>query len=150
MEAFSGPFPHPQLLDHYERLYPGFTERIVRMADSQAQHRQALEKSAVADEHRLAMMGVVAGATVSLAAIVGGALIALFGHPVAGAISGGAVIGIDIAGLAGVFIYGTQSRQRERIEKAQIMTEQFAQSRGRGQVDQHNPARSAHAEQDHR
>jgi len=49
---------------------------------------------------------------------------ALYGHPVAGAIAGGTVVGIDIAGLAGVFIYGTQSRKRERIEKAQMMTAQ--------------------------
>lgn len=112
------------------------------MAEAQAQHRQALEKTAVDSEHRLAAMGVIAGAAVSVAAIVAGTLIALFGHPVAGAIVGGGVIGIDIAGLAGVFIYGTQARRRERIEKAQIMTEQFAQSRGqgRGQLGQPNDA----------
>jgi hypothetical protein len=121
------------------------------MAESQAQHRQALEKTAVSGEHRLAVLGVVAGATVSVAAIVAGTLIALVGHAVAGAITGGAVIGIDIAGLAGVFIYGTQSRQRERIEKAQIMTEQFVQSRGRGQrkLDRRNDtAESATSEKD--
>ncbi|MBD3270668.1 DUF2335 domain-containing protein [Candidatus Peregrinibacteria bacterium] len=45
--SFSGPLPPPSILHGYENIQPGFAERIIKMAESQAEHRQGLEKSVV-------------------------------------------------------------------------------------------------------
>jgi len=33
--------------------------------------------------------------------------------------------GVDMAALAGVFVYGTNSRKQERVEKSKVMTGQI-------------------------
>jgi uncharacterized membrane protein len=38
-----GPLPHPAVLKQYDDVVPGAAERIMRMAEQQAQHRQDLE-----------------------------------------------------------------------------------------------------------
>ncbi|MGH7200157.1 MAG: DUF2335 domain-containing protein [Planctomycetaceae bacterium] len=39
-QEFSGPLPHPAVLQQYEEIQPGFADRILRMAEQQGQHRQ--------------------------------------------------------------------------------------------------------------
>jgi len=41
--AYSGPIPHPNDLARYEEILPGAAERIMKMAELQAEHRRALE-----------------------------------------------------------------------------------------------------------
>jgi len=60
--------------------------------------------------------------------IVAGTWVAIAASPA----TGGVIITIDVIGLGGVFIYGTQARKQERIEKTQLMTKHL--TRGRGQV----------------
>lgn len=38
--------PHPELLERYERLLPGTAERLLRLAESETEHRRALERQA--------------------------------------------------------------------------------------------------------
>lgn len=42
-EIFSGPLPHPDTLEKYEKTCPGAANRIIKMAESQTNHRQKLE-----------------------------------------------------------------------------------------------------------
>ena len=42
--TFSGPLPPPALLQGYENIKPGFAERIVQMAEGEANHRREQEK----------------------------------------------------------------------------------------------------------
>jgi uncharacterized membrane protein len=44
VEQHTGPLPHPDTLRQYDELKPGLAERIVVMAESQAAHRQDMEK----------------------------------------------------------------------------------------------------------
>jgi len=44
---FEGPIPHPIILEGYERVLPGAADRILTMAENQAQHRQQMESSVV-------------------------------------------------------------------------------------------------------
>jgi uncharacterized membrane protein len=46
-EEFSGPLPHPQILEYYDHISPGAADRILAMAEKQALHRQELEKAIV-------------------------------------------------------------------------------------------------------
>ena len=42
-QTFSGPIPPPETLAAYEKNYPGLAERIVKMAESEGEHRKHLE-----------------------------------------------------------------------------------------------------------
>jgi len=43
----AGPIPPPEILQHYEQIIPGAAERILVMAEEDAKHEHALEKSAL-------------------------------------------------------------------------------------------------------
>jgi uncharacterized membrane protein len=42
---FQGPLPPPEILGQYERLHPGFAERLLAMAEREQANRQAIEKA---------------------------------------------------------------------------------------------------------
>lgn len=105
------------MLEHYERIYPGATKRIFDAADTQAAHRQEIEKSAVNHEFHLGRFGIGSGLIVSLLSLGGAITCILAGHDWAGAALGT----VDLAALAGVFVYGSRARRQERIQKAQVM-----------------------------
>jgi len=44
---FSGPIPPPDQLKSYDDINPGFANRIMVMAERQAEHRQGLERQAI-------------------------------------------------------------------------------------------------------
>jgi len=46
-ETFSGPLPHPQILEKYNEVVPDAAERIIAMAENQSKHRQELETKAI-------------------------------------------------------------------------------------------------------
>lgn len=45
--SFSGPLPPPHILEGYEKIQSGAADRIIKMAEQQASHRQELEKSVI-------------------------------------------------------------------------------------------------------
>jgi hypothetical protein len=47
ISRFSGPLPHPEDLAKYEQVLPGSADRIISMAEQQAEHRRNLEKSVI-------------------------------------------------------------------------------------------------------
>lgn len=82
--GFSGPIPPPDLLAGYEKILPGSAERILKMAENQALHRQAMEKRIVFSDTLLAHRGLwFAFAIVVLALVMGGVLI-FNGKPIGG------------------------------------------------------------------
>lgn len=116
--SFEGPIPPPVLLEQYNELIPNGAERILAMAESNSQHRQTLESFALRSEHQRSMLGIIAGLLVALALGGAGLWSTLAGHEPFGL----AIIGIDMVGLVGTFVYGTESRRRERLQRAEIMT----------------------------
>ena len=83
------------------------------MAENQQAHRQALEVVAVNHDARRSMAGVVAGVVVALGVLVLAGVLAAFGQPVESV----ATIIADMAFLAGVFVYGTYMRRKERATR---------------------------------
>jgi hypothetical protein len=45
--TYSGPLPHPEVLEHYDRIVPGGAERIFTQFESQAKHRQSIESRVI-------------------------------------------------------------------------------------------------------
>lgn len=92
-ETFVGPVPPPEIIEKYERIYPGAAKIIFEKWDSQVTHRHNLEKSVVRTDNIKSILGVFFGFIVVLAAIGGGVYTAVNGLPLFGG-------GLSLAGLA--------------------------------------------------
>jgi uncharacterized membrane protein len=104
-----GPLPHPALLKQYDDVVPGAAERIITMAENQAQHRQELEASVIRTDTLKSLLGMVFGFLIALVGFGGGLYAAFAGQPFwGGAVSIGILASVVIA-----FIYGTRARERE-------------------------------------
>ena len=117
--SFSGPVPDPATLKAYDIVLPGLAERIVDRWEKQSDHRMALEKTVVEGDTRRANWGLVSATVISLAVIAVSGVLAMHDHETVAAV----LAGVDIAALAGVFIYGTNSRKEERTKKTKVMLE---------------------------
>ena len=111
--AFQGPLPPPSLLDQYNQIVPGAAERILRLFEIQVDHRQRLEGQVIGSDIRDSRLGLVLGAIVSIAAIVGGVFAITYGHPT----TGGIIAAIPVPTLAAVFVYGSRKRRMERDQR---------------------------------
>ncbi len=87
------------------------------MAEKQSNHRMHMEKTVIGGDSRRSYLGLAAAFFLSAMIIVGGVYLIVNGHDWAG----GLLIGLDLVGLAGVFVYGTNARRAERDRKAERM-----------------------------
>ncbi len=83
------------------------------MAESQQAHRLKLETTVIDAGSRQSMAGMVVGGVVVLAALAVAGLFVWQGQPAYGI----AAVFLAIASLAGVFVYGTHSRSKERAAR---------------------------------
>jgi len=101
------------MLDKYNQVFPGCAERIVAMAERQAEHRQGLETAHLHGSLTSERIGQVLGFVLGLVAIGGGIWLIATGKDAQGLTA----IITAISGLAGVFIYGRYSQSKERANK---------------------------------
>ena len=113
-EAFTGPLPPPALLRGYEDVLPGAADRIIRMAEQQAQHRQHLERIVVEGGSRRANTGMWLGFIIAILFLGVSAGLIAADRQVAGVILGS----VDLTAPVGVFVFGRIDQRRERVEKA--------------------------------
>src|SRR5258707_15759850 len=76
---YQGPLPQPEDFANYERVLPGAADRILKMAETQATHRQGLERFAVRGDFFKAMMGTVLG-YIAFAGAMAGAVFLFFNN----------------------------------------------------------------------
>ena len=115
--SWEGPLPPPNALQQYEEIVPGAAARILDMAERQSNHRIQLEKTVIVGDSRRSNMGLIFAFLLSAAIIGVGAYLIMNDHDWAGA----SLIGLDLVGLATVFVYGTRSRRAERERKSKVM-----------------------------
>ena len=72
MQQFSGPFPHPEILNKYNAVIPNGAERIMVMAEKQQNHRISLEKFVLENDARRADFGLILGFILALLVVGGG------------------------------------------------------------------------------
>lgn len=107
--SFSGPMPHPSILEGYERIVPGAAERILSMAEADSRHMQEMDKAALAEAAKEIKRGQIFGFSIGLAALGASMLAIAMGAPtVAGVIGGTTVVG-----LVSVFIVGRVVKAKE-------------------------------------
>lgn len=109
--AFSGPLPHPDILKRYDEILPGAAERIIKMAEQQAEHRRSLEQQALKSDVKNSRLGIWFGFIIGISGIIGGIVVAVFGNQ---PLFGGVLSFVSLASLVGVFIYGTQSNRKDK------------------------------------
>lgn len=115
--TWSGPIPPPDMLQRFDEIVPGAAGRILDTAEKQAYHRMRMEETVIEGDSRRSYLGLIAGFILSAATIAGGIFLIMNDHDWAG----GLLVGGNLAGLAGVFVYGTNSRRAERERKAERM-----------------------------
>jgi len=115
-ESFAGPLPPPSLLSGYEDACAGAADRIIRVAEQEAEHRRALEtaivKSGIAEiekQFNESKRGQICAVVITLVAIAAGTYLAMNGHELSGGLIGVGGIG----GIVTTFIIG---RSGSRID----------------------------------
>ena len=112
---FAGPLPPPEVFRQYDQILPGAAERILQMAERQANHRQSLEAKLVDAECRDGLLGLIFGLVIGLATILGGFYCIVQGFQLSGT-----ALGLSgLTGLVGTFIYGSREKRKARQEAAQ-------------------------------
>lgn len=98
---FSGPLPPPEMLEHYDRICPGFAERSLGLVERQSEHRQGIEREMLRGKLRHEAIGQGMAFTLALVAfVIGGGAVYL--HQVT---AGATIMGIDASTIIGMFIY---------------------------------------------
>lgn len=117
LEKYEGPLPPSAELERYEAIMPGLADRIVKMAEDQLAHRQALEVRAVNAGIRHASTGQVIAGIIAVSGLGAATAVGIWGSP----ITGFGIAIADIAGLAGVFLVGSKNQRDERKQRAEMM-----------------------------
>jgi len=113
IQKYSGPLPLPDMFKKYDQVVPGAAERILKMAENQSNHRIRMEGKVIDSDIKNRKIGQVFAFIICvLALIIGGFLIYSDKNA-----SGLSVILTSLAGIIGIFIYGTYKKSQERIQK---------------------------------
>jgi uncharacterized membrane protein len=116
------PLPPPEVLAKYAKIDPQLMDRFVKLYEEKLAHRRKVELARVANER----IGIFCGLMVALSGVAAAVYISMIGHPWSGTVIGVA----DLAGLVGVFVYGTQANRQARallsartVEPRELMAE---------------------------
>jgi uncharacterized membrane protein len=111
--TYSGPLPHPEILEHYNRIIPGSAERIFAQFESQSAHRQRIESKVISSNSFVQIFGAVSALLLGLLSIGGGLYLVHEGKSIVGF---GAFF-VGLSSLVGVYVYGKRSQANERKAK---------------------------------
>lgn len=114
---FSGPLPLPEHLARYDEILPGSAERMLKMAESQALHRQRIESAVIDSGAQNSRLGLVFAFIICMTCLA----ISAWGMYVGNGIAGAVVGALGLGSIVGAFIYGTNSNRKEREWKSQDM-----------------------------
>ena len=109
---YEGPLPPSLMLKEYEDVPPGVADRILRMAEQQASHRQRIEKAVISSKSKAEMLGVVFAGLIGLSTII----VALSTSTSDVAPRESPHIA-SLVSLVGAYLYGAHSERAEREEK---------------------------------
>lgn len=98
-EAFSGPFPHPRHLKHYEEILPGSADRIFSLTELEMAHRHKMEEKVLDASVNRDRRGQLCGVVSTLMALSAATYLAINDHDGA-AIT---IIGVIVA-IACIFV----------------------------------------------
>ena len=106
-QVFSGPIPPASELKAYEEVIEGAADRIIKMAEDEAEHRRKQETRVVESSCGDSRRGLWFGFIIGLAALSVSGIMAVFASPV----TGGIIAFTSIASLVSVFVYGSKQKR---------------------------------------
>lgn len=106
-ELFAGPLPHPDTLMGYKEIDISFPDRIMSMAEEDAEHHRKMEEQIIIENFNSNKRGMIFGFIISLVAIGLGAWLISIDKDVYGI----AAILTPLVGIAGTFIFGKKKEQ---------------------------------------
>ncbi len=119
-ESFSGPIPHPKILQGYQELLPSAPERILSMAEKEQQHRIEMEKEMLKQNGDNISLSNDANKRSTNKAfflvvllIFAGVFLTLKGYPSIGII----IFSTTIISVAGIFIVGKLIQKKSDTNK---------------------------------
>jgi uncharacterized membrane protein len=120
---YAGPIPPPAMLKEYDSILPGLADRIMRMAEQEAEHRRNVEAQLLAAQiadaqkyRRVEIIGQLCGLLIGFAAI--GAAVYAGVH---GAQWTGSLIGTTgVTGLVTAFILGRTLLMKQKRQDAEL------------------------------
>lgn len=99
-KSYSGPLPAPEDFAEYEKILPGSTDRILKMAEKQVDHRISSDNKIIDNTYRQSGRGQILGAILVVMFGVISLILGLTGHD-----SLAKYIGVTtVIGLAVVFV----------------------------------------------
>jgi uncharacterized membrane protein len=110
---FSGPLPPPEILARFNEIITNGADRIMSMAEKQAEHRIAQEALVIRGNVRAQFMGLISAVIITVGTIALGGYLIYVGREIGGL---GALIAA-LASLVGVFRYGRSLQAKERSQK---------------------------------
>ncbi len=116
---FSGPLPPPEVLKAYDLVESGLAREIVDMAKRQSQHRMDMESVVIVGDSKRSWLGLVLGFVISCLFLGSSTYLIMEGHDIAG----GTLATTALVSLVGTFIYGSNQRAKERVEKQKALLE---------------------------
>lgn len=111
-EHHSGPLPAPRTLKGYDEIVPNGAERIVNVFEKQSDHRITLEAKVIGRQTFQSLLGQIFGFVIALIFLFAGIYLVEKGYEVAGI----TVFGLDIVGLATVFVIGRREQKKNLDE----------------------------------
>ena len=137
----SGPLPPPEFLRQYEALQPGTADRILKMAEDEANHRRKMEAEVISIQgrdqcayRRSELLGQVFGLAIGISAISGAVIAAVHGAQIAAAFIGTS----GVTGLVTAFIVG-----RNLLMKQMHQEHELRQAEARHHKEESKPPKSA-------
>ncbi len=112
-QSYSWPIPPASEIAKYETILPWSADRILKMAETQLEHRTKIEKVVLEWNVRAQILWVYSGFGIGVITLTFGFTAILLWHEVAGVIFWGS----GLAWLVWVFVYWTRIQTQERNEK---------------------------------
>jgi uncharacterized membrane protein len=80
VRAYRGPIPDPETLAQYKHVDPSFPERIMRMAESQHEHRLGVERDTAACQRKVLVVTTCAVFALAVLCVCGAAFMGYVGN----------------------------------------------------------------------
>lgn len=113
----SAPLPEPAELAAYNAIIPNAADRILKMAESQTDHRIEIETTVVNSQANQAFRGQLFGLFIGLAGLISATYAATHGHDWFGGIIGGGTL----VSLVWAFLSSRERQTSELAEKRKQM-----------------------------
>lgn len=113
-QTYSGPLPPPTAMAKYEEICPGSADRILKMAESQSDHRKQLECKVIEAQIRISNMGQIFALVIALGCLISAVICALHNQPWPASVLGG----VTLVGSITAFIAGKKQKDNSFAQKS--------------------------------